>query len=290
MSEAQEADSEDRQAAFTIKEVRELLKIPSVTFEPIQADLLPPNPTQLPRAPKRLVQLLVKGSPTTRWEATKFWSLDFLRSPISFNSSPRNPGTLNSITFEKTTFQARDHFDSSAKVSGTGKQITVEADLAFRSIGYQSTPLPGMSELGIPFDDKLGIIPNDLQGRILSPSRGPGDLTAGHVPGMYCAGWVKRGPTGVIASTMDDAFATAQAIVRDWEGKALFLSNGAGAGNGEAKTGWDGLKMLAEEKGLRRVSWEDWRKIDAVERDRGKMKGKEREKFASVQEMLKVLD
>lgn len=152
-----------------------------------------------------------------------------------------------------------------------------------------------MSALGIPFDEKLGIIPNDLAGRILSPSAGPGELGAVHLPGMYCAGWVKRGPTGVIASTMLDAFATAEAIARDWEGRAVFLNGGdggrrAGAENGERRMGWEGLKKEAEEKGLRRVSWADWEKIDKAERERGRRRGKEREKFVSVGEMLGVLD
>lgn len=151
-----------------------------------------------------------------------------------------------------------------------------------------------MSDLGIPFDQKLGIIPNDLAGRILSPTAGPGELGAVHLPGLYCAGWVKRGPTGVIASTMLDAFATAEAIARDWEGRVVFLDGGGadgGRGAGEnRKTGWDGLREDVERRGLRRVSWADWEKIDGAERERGRSRGKEREKFASVKEMLGVLD
>ena len=153
-----------------------------------------------------------------------------------------------------------------------------------------------MSALSIPFDENLGVIPNDLTGRILSPSAGLSPQTAAHLPGMYCAGWVKRGPTGVIASTMLDAFATAEAIATDWEGRAVFLNGGHGAGDGngkgegERRMGWEVLRKEAEERGLRRISWEDWRKIDAAERERGRRRGKEREKFGSVGEMLSVLD
>ncbi len=147
-----------------------------------------------------------------------------------------------------------------------------------------------MSALGIPFDERLGIFPNDLHGRIITPSAGPGEQTAAHLPGMYCAGWVKRGPTGVIASTMNDAFATADAIARDWEGRAMFLNGVGGAGNGESRLGWEGVRKEAEARGLRRISWEDWERIDAAERERGRRQGKEREKFASVREMLSVLD
>ncbi|KAI9880111.1 MAG: NADPH-adrenodoxin reductase [Pleopsidium flavum] len=279
-------------AAFTIKEVRELLTLPSVSFDPIPPTLLPPNPSTLPRAAKRLTQLLSKGSPTPPSSSTKSWSLEFLLSPTSFNPSPTSPTNLSSITLEKTTLQSPNPFDSSAKVTGTGERTTFPASLAFRSIGYQSTPIPGMSALGIPFDQKLGIIPNDLYGRIITPSAGPGEHTAAHIPGMYCAGWVKRGPTGVIASTMNDAFATAEGIAQDWEGRAMFLNGtgGGGARDGETRLGWEGVRKEAEQRGLRRVSWGDWERIDASERERGRRRGKEREKFASVREMLGVLD
>lgn len=275
-------------AAFTIKEIRELLKLPSVSFDPIDPALLPPDPSSLPRASKRIVQLLSKGSPTPSSSSTKRWSLDFLLSPTEFNPSPTHPRTLSSLTLAPTALQGPNPFDPAAKaIPLTGQPtVTFPAALAFRSIGYQSTPLPGMSDLDIPFDQQLGIIPNDLAGRILSPAAGPGALGAVHLPGLYCAGWVKRGPTGVIASTMLDAFATAEAIAGDWEGRAVFL----GVDDGGRRMGWEGVREEAARRGLRRVSWADWEKIDRAERERGKRRGKDREKFASVKEMLGVLD
>jgi len=103
------------------------------------------------------------------------------------------------------------------------------------------------------------------------------------VGGMYCAGWVKKGPTGVIANTMADAFATAEAIAEDW------LSDNRPFLQGEGD-GWEGIREEAERRGCRRVSWEDWKKIDGVERERGRVLGKEREKFRRVEDMLDVLD
>ena len=133
-----------------------------------------------------------------------------------------------------------------------------------------------MQDIGINFDSVTGVIPNDTQGRITRPQK-----DGVRLPGMYCSGWVKRGPAGVIANTMEDAFGTAEAIARDWQGRQPFLAGGQG---------WDALKDEADRRGLRRVSWHDWRKIDAVERERGRVKGKEREKFASVEDMLRVLE
>ncbi|KAI9718544.1 MAG: hypothetical protein M1812_003995 [Candelaria pacifica] len=271
------------QAAFTVREVRELLNLPSVAFHPIPTSLFPSDTSTLPRASKRLTQFLMKGSPNPASTSPKSWSLDFQLSPQSFNTNSNStPTSLSSVTFTKTALQGPDLFSPATRAIATSSTITHPASVAFRSIGYKSAALPGLSALNLPFDANLGIIPNDVSGRVLSASLGPGYLTAKHIPGMYCAGWVKRGPTGVIASTMEDAFATAEAIAQDWEAKAVFLG-GDGAG-------WDGISEEVRRKGLRRVTWEDWKRIDKVERERGKVAGKEREKMKSVTEMLSVLD
>lgn len=99
---------------------------------------------------------------------------------------------------------------------------------------------------------------------------------------MYVAGWVKRGPTGVIASTMEDAFTTADSIVEDLERGAKFLE-----GDGQ---GWEALRKEAIDAGARPVSWEEWKKIDDVEKGKGREAGRERVKFVRREDMLKVLD
>jgi len=266
-----------------VKEVREQMKLPSVAFLPYDKSLIPEDIKSLPRAPRRIMEVIQKGSPLSPSEAPKSWSLDFCHSPTSFNASRTNAEQLGSMSFEKTTLSPNP-FDPLAKAVGTGDLVTLESDLAFRSIGYKSEALPGFEELGIPFDERKGIIPNDHLGRVVKDD-GEG-LEGGEVmPGMYCAGWVKRGPTGVIAGTMNDAFATADSIAMDWEEKKGFLNDGKGSG-----LGWDGVREEAERRGCRRVSWEDWKRIDAVERANGLKKGKEREKITSVEDMLAVLD
>ncbi|MCJ1470177.1 NADPH-adrenodoxin reductase [Pseudocyphellaria aurata] len=268
------------QASFTIKEVRELMKLPLVGFGPIKSDLLPPNISELPRTAKRLMQLLSQGASLLPGDAPRSWSLDFLLSPKSFNNNEVMPHNLSSITFVKNLLEGMDPLNSSAKAISTEEYEVLPASLAFRSIGYKSEPLPGMKELGMHFDVDRGIISNDLNGRATAQSSS-NSKTLSVIPGIYCSGWVKRGPAGVIANTMEDAFATAAAITSDWERKAPFL-NGV--------QGWDLLKKEAMSSGQKTVSWNDWMKIDAAEKQRGKMKGKEREKFTSTQQMLQVLD
>ncbi|KAL9113171.1 MAG: hypothetical protein Q9187_007668, partial [Circinaria calcarea] len=276
------------QASFTIKEVRELMTLPNVGFESIDRRLLPPELAKLPRAQKRLMQLLSKGSLTSMTEAKKSWSLKFFLSPTSFNCPNDVSAQLSSVTCAKNALQGSNPSDPAAKVSMTDENIILPASLAFRSIGYKSQAIPGMQDNGIAFDEKSGTIPNDPYGRIISNSLDPDGLMAIHIPGMYCTGWVKRGPTGVIATTMEDAFATAEAIAYDWEHQVPFL-NSKDDFNIE-KRGWTALKGQVEAKGIRRVSWSDWQKIDSAEKERGARRGKEREKFTSVKEMLERRD
>jgi adrenodoxin-NADP+ reductase len=232
------------------------------------------------------MEMLQKGSAQSASSATKSWSLDFCLSPTAFNPSPEFSSRIGGVAFEKTTL-VPDPFNPLAKARGTGETVNITSSVAFRSIGYKSESLPGFAELGIPFNDELGVIPNDQVGRVVDINLSESDSrSTKHLPGMYCAGWVKRGPTGVIASTMEDAFSTADAIAEDWYSHVPFLN----ADNGPSGLGWDGVKDQAEKRGCRRVSWRDWQKIDAVERDNGQRKGKEREKFTRIEDMLEVLD
>ncbi|OWY50908.1 NADPH:adrenodoxin oxidoreductase mitochondrial precursor [Alternaria alternata] len=273
------------QAAFTVKEARELMNIPSVAFDPIDRSLYPSEIKKLPRVQKRIAEVLLKGSKATKEETARSWALEFMQAPKSMHA---DAGQLSSIAFTKQRFVPdADPFDQRARVTPTNEETSMEASLAFRSVGYKSTGLPGLSDIGVPFDDKLGIIPNDMHGRVITPSAGPGNLTAGHVHGLYCAGWVKRGPTGVIASTMQDAFSSADIIAQDWEANVPFLNDTSGD-NRSTGLGWDGIKDIVTS--VRPLAWSDWKKIDHAERARGKSKGKEREKFQSVEEMLKILD
>jgi adrenodoxin-NADP+ reductase len=92
---------------------------------------------------------------------------------------------------------------------------------------------------------------------------------------------------------MMDAFGTADSIAADWEAskssseaKISFLNSTSGGSTG---LGWDGVRAEAMQRGLSPTSWEDWQRIDSVEKDRGKAKGKPREKFGRVEEMLNVV-
>ncbi|KAK6537623.1 NADPH-adrenodoxin reductase [Orbilia ellipsospora] len=262
------------QAAFTIKEVRELMQLPSVGFEPVDDKIMPENIAYLPRAKKRLMETIVKGS--KMYPDLKNWNLSFYRSPNAFLSSSSSPTKLSHIRFENTAPEPGSGGD---KVHGTGEFKEVYASSAFRSIGYKSEPISGMIEAGIPFDEKNGVVCNTL-GRVAKPTP-DGDV---QVPGLYTAGWVRRGPTGIIASTMMDAFDAGDNIVNDWLAGVEFLGKGD-----DVKSGWDAVRIEHQSRGIKGVNWSDWDKIDNAEKEKGKRVGKEREKFGTQEEMMAVL-
>ncbi|RMZ79799.1 hypothetical protein DV738_g3224, partial [Chaetothyriales sp. CBS 135597] len=271
------------QAAFTIKEVRELLSLPDVNFSPIPPHLFPPDLKQLARPKRRIVELLQKGRV---WDqsASKSWSLDFLLAPKELKYSATDPTKLEGVTFARTSLT--DPTSAASAVEDTDETVTLPATTLFRSIGYKAEPIPGLGEIGASFDERAGRLSHDGVGRLISLG-GAGEGQ----PGLYCSGWVKRGPTGVIASTMNDAFETAAAIVADWKRATEDSADNQSPSlaRRQQREGWQGVQREAESLGLkpfRPVHWGEWQRVNAKEVQRGESRGKPREKFGSVDEML----
>lgn len=100
---------------------------------------------------------------------------------------------------------------------------------------------------------------------------------------MYTAGWLKRGPTGVIVSTMNDAYETADTIAYDLKQGKPMLAN-------SHSDGADGLTELFKDRNIRPVSYEEWKIIEQAEFDAGHKLGKPREKYAKVEDMMALLN
>ena len=258
------------------------MKLNQVGFHPAERTLIPEDIKSLPRASRRIMEVLLKGSATSVPESTRSWSLDSCLSPKHFLGREDNPSAVASTEFDITELESP--YDPQSKVSPTGKTTVLASDVVFRSVGYKSTPLDGFAEAGIQFDERKGIIDNDGYGRVtrMVSHQGGEDVRTKQIPGLYCAGWVKRGPTGVIASTMLDAFTTGDAIVEDW------LSGAPGLSSQEVH-GWVGVKSQSGTGASHATHWSHWQKIDAAEREEGQKRGKEREKMDSVGRMLAVL-
>jgi ferredoxin/flavodoxin---NADP+ reductase len=123
--------------------------------------------------------------------------LRFWLRPVEIEKSAE--GTVGGLRLERTRLTEDGEFE------GTGEFETLDVQMVLRSVGYQSVPLPG-----VPFDPKSHTVPN-AAGRVLSETGEP-------LPGEYVAGWLKRGPTGVIGTNKADAAETVQALLADMAG------------------------------------------------------------------------
>jgi ferredoxin/flavodoxin---NADP+ reductase len=150
----------------------------------------------------------------------------------------------------------------SVRAVATEERETISADLVFRSVGYHGVPLDD-----VPFDPKTGTIPN-AGGRILDPE-------GQAIPGLYAAGWIKRGPTGVIGTNKKDATETVELLLAD--ARAGLLSPPEGRAT---------LESLLAERGVEAVMYAGWEAIDTLERSRGQPHGRPRIKLCSWNELL----
>ncbi len=153
------------------------------------------------------------------------------------------------------------------KAVGTGEFETHPVGLVLRSVGYRGIPLPG-----VPFDEKSGHVPNENGRVVAAPARA--------LPGQYVVGWAKRGPSGLIGTNRADSVATVKALLED---------HAAGKLPGAADASLDATLALLKAKGLRTISFADWQKLDALEREKGAKTGKIREKFTRIEDMLAAL-
>ena len=145
----------------------------------------------------------------------------------------------------------------------TDEREVIPCGIVFRSVGYRGVPLPGL-----PFDERSGTIPND-GGRV----RG----AVGDAPrGVYCTGWIKRGPSGVIGTNKKDATETAELLLED-----------ARAGRLPRRVGdAPDIDALLRDRGGDVVTYAGWEAIDAKERALGEPHGRPRVKLCSWDELL----
>lgn len=257
------------QIACTIKELREMVNLPNTKPEMVAADFegVTEALKDLPRPRKRLTELMLKTAldipgekeQEKRNKATRIWGLRFFRSPVEILADPDNKKTagirLAVNKLEGSGERAR------AVLSGEVEDMT--CGLVISSIGYKSL----LIDPSVPFDSHKAIVPNSM-GRIQQAA------------GLYCSGWLKTGPTGVIATTMNNSFDTARSLVEDMDSGTLDVT--------AAKPGSQSISALLEKRGVKPVTFSDWEKIDSVEMKRGEATGKPREKLLTVEEMLKV--
>lgn len=253
------------QAAFTEPEIKELGELEDCEIDILAGDLdlNPASAAELEDSAnsRNLANYNVLKSYVDREDrdTAKQLRVRFFQSPTELAGD----GCVETMTLETNELSG----DAGAqKARGTGKTEELACGLVFRSVGYRGIAIPG-----VPFNEDRGVFMND-SGRIT-------DAGGAVVPGLYCAGWIKRGPSGVIGTNRPDSLETVQKLLEDLPELHACPTPST-----------PDVLALLEKRGVRVVSYEDWKAIDAAELERGKASGKPREKLTSIKEMLAVLD
>jgi len=253
------------QAKFTTKELRELGELPGVSVEVEPDELAVPGfdasggSASLAESDRRIRGNLLAmndwlssggaGGPGARKLRVRFW----LR-PAEILESPSR--TVRGVSLERTRLAPDGTFE------GTGEMETLDAQVVLRSVGYQSVPLDG-----VPFDARACVVPN-VSGRVVDDAGVP-------LPGEYVAGWLKRGPTGVIGTNKADAAETVRALLADLAGgpdpvleagalprPGLMKFPDALTDSDESPSPLDGV---LSGRGVLPVSYTEWLRIEAAE-------------------------
>ncbi len=268
-------------AKFTTKELRELGELPGVELV-VHADEADLNTfdssgggaalTESDRRVRGNMVAIAKwaqgdGAPASSTGHARRLIVRFWLRPTEIGGTDRVSG----LTLERTAI------DASGAFGGTGQFETLDAQMVLRSVGYQSVPLPG-----VPFDPRASVVPN-AAGRVLGPDGVP-------LPGEYVAGWLKRGPTGVIGTNKSDAAETVRCLLEDLAGgpgagevalpRAGLLKfpdaqaqAGANADAGAAAAEWP-LAAVLSGRGVMPVSYAEWLRIETAESDLAKALGR----------------
>ncbi len=251
------------QAAFTNPELRELadLELADVIVDPADVELDAASAALIETADgtiQRNVETLREYSQRPPGGKPRRIVLRFLTSPVAIEGTDR----VEALVVERNELVA--DADGTLRARPTGARERLETGLVFRAVGYVGKPLPG-----VPFDDRRATVLNE-GGRVLDPE------TRAPIPGLYAAGWIKRGPSGVIGTNKKCAQETTGRLLED-------------VAAGVLPTPSDTPEALLERLRTRVavVDYSGWEAIDAHERALGEPSGRPRVKLVSRDEQLK---
>ena len=255
------------QAAFTNPELRELENLEDADLLALEREAEPDPLTleELERNPHRTAETkieIIRRASRRIPSKSKKLTVRFLVSPVEITAG--EDGRVKSVRVVKNRlYRSRD---GSLRPEATDEREEIETDIVFRSVGYRGIPLRG-----VPFDDVLGVIPND-RGRVLERQGGR------RISGLYTTGWIKRGPTGVIGTNKPDSGETVSCMVEDIESADTLRPKLASP------------ESARELLGKRYVSYNEWLRVDSFEKEKGEKLGRPKVKLTNLEEILRVLE
>ena len=258
------------QAAFTNPEVKELgeLADADVTARPEEVELDPLSRAAVERsqdrATQKKVEILKEYARRASTGKSRRLTLRFMVSPVELIGDAA--GSVTALRLVRNELYATSTGALQPRTTDHFENLPV--GLVFRSVGYRGVPLPG-----VPFNESWGVILND-KGRVLDSD------TKQPIVGEYAAGWIKRGPTGVIGTNKPDAAETVECMFEDLATGSVLEPAHPEAAAAEA---------LVRQRQPSYFSYADWQKLDAIEVERGRTQGRPRVKFTRIEEMLSAL-
>ena len=257
------------QAAFTPVEAREFLELDSadVMLEggPLRLDAESQRilETDASKDTKKNIEILKQISEKNSSNKKKRVHFLFLASPLEILGN----GCVEKIRMVRNELVKRD--DGSLRPQATGDFMEENAGLIFRSIGYHGNPLAD-----VPFDHNSGTIPNEC-GQIIDEDQDKSLRTR-----EYVAGWIKRGPTGVIGTNKQDAVETVHRMLETFLQEKI---------EPRQQTDSSGIESLLKERNVDYVSFEDWKLLDEYETEAGQEQERPRVKVTSIEKMLEII-
>ncbi len=258
------------QAAFTnpeIKEVGEMSDV-DVIVPPDEVALDPLSRAELEtsndRTLLRKVEILQEYSRATPKGRSRRLVFRFLVSPTELLSDEQ--GRVRAVRLVHNRLVTTETGTLRPKPTDRFEEIPV--GLVFRSVGYRGVQVPG-----VPFKESWGVILNQ-KGRVLNPQ------TQQPQVGEYTAGWIKRGPSGVIGTNKPDAVETVNGMLEDLAQGRTLTPAAPAVGD---------MAELIQARQPDFFSYADWQRLDEMERRRGQEQGRPRLKFTRVAEMLAAL-
>jgi ferredoxin--NADP+ reductase len=253
------------QASWTTQELKEMGELAGadVAVDPADLELDPVSEASLEADTnaRRNVDVLrefAEREPTGKAATVRFL---VLRSPVAIHGD----GRVEVIELVRNRLEERD---GRLVATPTEERETIDCGLVFRSVGYHGVPLPDL-----PFEERRGTVRNE-GGRVIGDD---GERAVG----VYCAGWIKRGPTGIIGTNKKDATETVSLLLEDVRAGGLVHKEEATP---------EAVELLLASRGARPVLYSGWTSIDELERAAGEKLGRPRVKLRTWDELLEAAE
>ncbi len=236
------------EAACTNTELKEMGELEAATTV-VDPNLIPNDlPDHMDDRTKkvrtRILETLRILSKSKADEKRRTVHIEFYASPIEILGGEKVEG----IRMERTEVV-------DGRCVGTGNTFDIPCEMVITCIGSRAEAIEG-----IPFNERSGIVEH-IEGRV--------------APGVYAAGWVKRGATGTIGTNRLDSYAVTDLLVADF--------------SGDTKSGPKGMDVFTKERGLQAITFDDWLVIRKLEEDAA-TEPAPRRKFYTVESMLEGLN